>query len=95
MTQITATLKNAAVVAKSDESEVFEVADLDVEYQVGFPKAWVFRSDDEYAQDLHFDTENEACAAQQAWRMARGCDPTTGKAQDNNERRINPEGPRL
>ena len=41
--------------------------------------SWLFQPDSDDFGDLVFATENEACAAQQAYRMARGFDPITGE----------------
>jgi hypothetical protein len=39
---------------------------------------WHFAPDDGVSQDLIFTTEDEAYAAQQGWRIARGYHPITG-----------------
>lgn len=40
---------------------------------------WIFQPRDSSLDDLVFDTELEACAAQQGYRLAIFCDPMTGE----------------
>jgi len=63
-----------------DRSQVLDLSDdwKDIEFPEG--KTWIFQHGEE-APDLFFATENEACAAQQGWRIARGFHPITGEPQ--------------
>lgn len=62
-----------------DRSQVMNLAEdwNETVYPVGKP--WLFQPDDDEAPDLFFATENEACAAQQGYRIARGFHPITGE----------------
>lgn len=60
-----------------DFSQVIDVASLP-EGSEQSPR-WLFEPDDSTAPDLYFDTEAEACAAQQGYRIARGFHPITGE----------------
>lgn len=62
-----------------DESAVIEVASLDAEYQDEIGKPWLFQPDDDDEPDQAFDNEEEACAAQREYRIARGFNPHTGE----------------
>ena len=57
-----------------DESEVYPISDIAV-------SAWVFQPREDELDDLLFDTEKEACAAQQGYRLAKGYDPITGEKE--------------
>jgi hypothetical protein len=61
-----------------DSSAVFHVEMLDTE-SVGFDPAcpWILETDEDGAQ--FYATEDEACAAQRAYRAAHGFDPETGE----------------
>lgn len=61
-----------------DNSSVFHVEMLDdaTQWEAKFPgKSWFFDCDE--APVRAFATEDEACAAQRAYRAARGFDPIT------------------
>jgi hypothetical protein len=59
----------------SDQSVVYDRLDLEDPEQVSPASRWVFQPDDDEIKELFFTTEQEACAAQQGWRLARGFDP--------------------
>jgi hypothetical protein len=63
-----------------DNSSVFHVDMLDDidEWTERFPgRPWLFDTDESPVQA--FATEDEACAAQRAYRVAKGFDPITGE----------------
>lgn len=64
-----------------DNSSVFHIEmldDLEV-WETRFPgKPWLFDTDESSVQA--FATEDEACAAQRAYRASKGFDPMTGDA---------------
>jgi allophanate hydrolase subunit 1 len=59
-----------------DASAVFSTDTLDIEHAANFDKPWLFEAGDNLR---FFDTEDEACAAQRAYRAANGFDPLTGE----------------
>jgi hypothetical protein len=61
-----------------DRSQVQDRFFDDVDETVSPASRWHFMPDDIDAPDLFFATEDEACAAQQGWRIARGFHPITG-----------------
>jgi hypothetical protein len=61
-----------------DGSQVIDRLDLCEWEQVMPASRWLFQPDDLDAPDLFFPTEDQACAAQQGYRIARGFDPITG-----------------
>lgn len=69
----------------ADSSAVFNIETLDEEFRVKFDaaKPWIFEHDAPSSADCHFvqtdfATEEEACAAQRAYREGLGFDPMTG-----------------
>jgi len=59
-----------------DYSAVFTRDLLDAKHRRLFKKLWLFETDEELSE---FDTEEEACAAQRAYRAAHGFNPITGE----------------
>lgn len=59
-----------------DDSAVFSRDALDDDDAAKFAKPWLFDTTEHGVQE--FDTEDAACAAQRAYRAAKGFDPMTG-----------------
>jgi hypothetical protein len=61
-----------------DASQVLDRHDTEKADDVSPESRWLFMPDDDSAPDLFFPTEQEACSAQQGWRIARGFNPFSG-----------------
>lgn len=59
-----------------DSSAVFNRNVMTPEYSQGFDKEWIFQTDNEIEL---FDSEEEACARQCAYRRLNGFHPITGE----------------
>lgn len=62
-----------------DRSSVFHRDMLDDEHAAQFAKPWLFEADGHGV--MQFDTEEEACREQRAFRLRNGFNPVTGERQ--------------
>ena len=60
-----------------DTSQVYNFFDMDTADMPDADLPWIFVPSDDALPDLSFATENEAYAAQQGYRIAKGFDPVT------------------
>jgi hypothetical protein len=64
-----------------DRSNVSDRLDFEEPRDVSPQARYHFQPDDDNVPDLFFGTEEEACAAQQGWRIARGFKPYSGEQE--------------